>query len=459
MITLTAGSTVARFPRPPSDPLPVSLRFRIGLVLAAILLGSATYFVFRQPPPAPAVAPVSLPNEPSTAESALLFYQARVRRDPGETRSQNALAETYLQLVRESGNEDYLPLARQAAETSLATVPAIRNQGGLLALAHAEFANHAFAAARDHARQLLGLDPGKSEFHAVLGDALLELGDYEGAAAALQKMQSLGEKNVGAEARLARFALLRGAVVEARQHLEAARDLLLARPEPPRETLAWCEWQLGELDFSTGDYAAAEKHYRAALGSLPNDFRALASLGRVRAARGDLPAAINSYEEAVRIAPALPFMAALGDLYQLAGRQREAAVQFELAEQMGEHSRKVHGSAFDRNLALFYADHDFKAEDAYQLARKEYDAGRRDIYGADTLAWTALKSKRVREAQTAMQEALRLGTQDARLWYHAGMIARAGGDEAAAADFLKRALAFNPHFDPLQSLRTRRALR
>lgn len=80
-----------------------------------------------------------------------------------------------------------------------------------------------------------------------------------------------------------------------------------------------------------------------------------------------------------------------------------------------------------------------------------------DIYGADVLAWTALKASRLPEAQIAMSQALRLGTRDARLFYHAGMIAQASGDKATGAILLQRALALNPHFDPLQSEIARKA--
>ena len=41
----------------------------------------------------------------------------------------------------------------------------------------------------------------------------------------------------------------------------------------------------------------------------------------------------------------------------------------------------------------------------------------------DCLAWTALKAGRFTEAQVAIEEALRLGTRDAKLFYHAGQIA------------------------------------
>jgi len=158
-------------------------------------------------------------------------------------------------------------------------------------------------------------------------------------------------------------------------------------------------------------------------------------------------------------------VAALGDLYTLTGQHRDAANQYELVEQIGrltaattattEASRS--SGLNDRQLALFYADHDLKPEEAYALAAREYEV-RRDVYGADALAWTALKAGKLAEAQAAIEQALRLGTKDARLFYHAGMIARAAGDQPAARTYLERALALNPQFDPLQAAIARRAL-
>ena len=57
-----------------------------------------------------------------------------------------------------------------------------------------------------------------------------------------------------------------------------------------------------------------------------------------------------------------------------------------------------------------------------------------------------------------MKDALRLGTQDARLFYHAGKIARAAGDRTIATDFLRRAITLNPHFDLRQAKIAREAL-
>src|SRR5262249_42906888 len=147
-------------------------------------------------------------------------------------------------------------LASRAAHASLAAIPAEQNVGGLSALAYAEFASHDFARARDHALQLMKLDPGKSYPYELLDDALLELGDYEKAFDALRSAEQLG-RTVNTETRQARVALLKGQTDAATKHFSNALILALNQYPPPRETVAWCRWQLGETAFSTGDYQTA----------------------------------------------------------------------------------------------------------------------------------------------------------------------------------------------------------
>jgi Tfp pilus assembly protein PilF len=57
-----------------------------------------------------------------------------------------------------------------------------------------------------------------------------------------------------------------------------------------------------------------------------------------------------------------------------------------------------------------------------------------------------------------MKEALKLETQDSKLFYHAGMIAKAAGDKEAAKECLERVMKLNPQFDPLQSTIAKKAL-
>ena len=91
------------------------------------------------------------------------------------------------------------------------------------------------------------------------------------------------------------------------------------------------------------------------------------------------------------------------------------------------------------------------------LARAAY-ARRPSIKAADTLAWALFKAGQTAEARRYADEALRLGTHDPLMLYHAGMIAQAQGDSAAARDFLARALEHNPNFSPLYAPLARQAL-
>ena len=430
----------------------------LTLAFAGCQIGTASSTTTSSEPRIP-VAEL-LTSDADVEQQTIRFLEDRVRRDPEDFIAHNKLAGQYLQRVRETGDVTYLDLAAKAAHASLVTLPAEQNTGGLTALAQAEYASHEFAAARDHALELTKLEPNKSYPYQILGDALLELGEYDKAEITFHQMERLGGvqglTRVTIEQRMARLAALHGDASGAQRHFSSALTIALALAAPPRETVAWCYWQLGETAFGAGDYVTAEQHYRDALTTFPNYFRALASLGRVRAARGDLAGAIEEYEHAVRIIPDPSFVAALGDLYKLAGRDRDAATQYSLVEKIGR-LNELNGTLYNRQLALFYADHDLKAEAGYANASREY-AVRKDIYGADALAWTALKAGKIAEAQRAIKEALRLGTKDARLFYHAGMIARAAGDQSGAAEYLKRVLALNPQFDPMQAAIARKIL-
>ncbi|HMT22436.1 MAG TPA: hypothetical protein PKE20_14535, partial [Promineifilum sp.] len=110
----------------------------------------------------------------------------------------------------------------------------------------------------------------------------------------------------------------------------------------------------------------------------------------------------------------------------------------------------------DLELALFEADHGDPAT-ALDMARRAYEA-RPSIHAADALAWASWRAGEIDAAQTYITEALRLNTQDALLFYHAGMIAAARGDRAAATVHLGRALELNPWFDFAQTIIARDTL-
>jgi tetratricopeptide (TPR) repeat protein len=121
-----------------------------------------------------------------------------------------------------------------------------------------------------------------------------------------------------------------------------------------------------------------------------------------------------------------------------------AKQQYELVEYIGRLSA-LNQVLYNRELAYFYADHDIKPEEALALARRELDY-RQDIYAYDVVAWSLYRNGKLADARDAIEQALKLGTKDAKLLFHAGMIYQALGEKEKAKEFLARALAMNPQF-------------
>ncbi|HLN97760.1 MAG TPA: tetratricopeptide repeat protein [Pyrinomonadaceae bacterium] len=408
--------------------------------------------------PAPANAqPARQPRRGNdTTMMAVDFLEERVKSDPDDLVALNKLAAYYLQLHRETEDVSYLEMSLRAAQSSLRVLPADQNLSGLRALVLAEYETHNFVPARDHAKELTEYEPRRAFGFQLQGDALLELGDYDGAIAAYKKMEELDGGTVATETRLAHLALLQGDSATALRRYGVALAEAKNSSFPSVETIAWCHWQLGEVRAATGDYQKAAGHYQDALAAFPDYPHAVTSMARYRGAQGDLKTATEAFEKLVRKYADPIDEAVLGDFYKLAGRDSDAQRQYSEVERLSQQSA-LYSALYNRHLVLFWADHDMKTDAAYELAKKEFET-RRDVYGADALAWAALKVGKVAEAQTVIKDALRLGTLDARLFYHAGMIARAAGDREGAADFLRRAIKLNPHFDPWQSQVARKAL-
>lgn len=391
----------------------------------------------------------------SVDERVIRELEARVKANDEDFIALNKLSGYYMEKLRTTGDPTYLSLARKAAERSLAIVPAEQNENGLSALIVAQLESHEFLSARQHAEQLVRLQPTKTLPLQLLLDAHIELGDYEQAESVLKRLEAMGV-SAGTEIRLARFAFLKGRVSVAEQHMTNALALLREASSPSREAVAWCYWQLGEYAFSRGDYVTAEANLKESLKVFPGYYRASGSMARVQAANGDLKAAETSLREVLKRLPDPVFIALLADILQLQSRSADSERELALLEQIERLNVSV-GRVYDRQLATIYADHNLHTERAYTWAAEEYNR-RRDIYGADALAWTAFKAGRIDEARTIMEQALRLGTRDARLYYHAGVIATVT-DRALARNYLSKALEINSHFDPLQSEECRRLLK
>ena len=242
--------------------------------------------------------------------------------------------------------------------------------------------------------------------------------------------------------RLARLAFLRGDTDGAIRLADAAANEAAALNASAEEQ-AFDLYVSGEYRWHKGDIAGADARYQASLAIFPNYYLALAGRGRTAFAQGDVDQAIALYRSVVATIPKPELLAYLGDLYALKGNSAGAEEQYRTVDFIGRLG-DTQTRLYNRELALFDAAHSRDVAAAVILAQDEL-VDRKDIYGFDALAWTLFKAGRAAEAMVPARAALALGAQDARLFYHAGMIELAAGDPVAGRALLTRALALPPH--------------
>lgn len=427
-----------------------------GLILAGIVvvLGITTISkragqreaATRQPnpvaePPAGQITP---------ADRLIGLAQAIIKQKPDVYNGYNMLAVAYMQKARETGDFSFNARAEAALAQSTKLSPdnldALRLQAKLL------ITYHRFSEALPMALRAVERKPNDYEARGALVDALVELGHYEEARKAVQAMLDVRPYT----ASFARASYLRSLYGDTEGAIEAMRlAVQSANPGDPEE-IAWCRVHLGDELMNAGKQTDAEREYDHALFIFPDYYLALAAKGRARLAAGDTERAVEFYKRAQERVPSPDTAIVLGDIYTKLGRTDDARKQFELVELIEQTSAS--GGTYSRLLALFWADHDMKLDEALAAARRGRES-RADIYTSDALAWCLYKKGQHAEAKTAIDEALRLGTRDATINYHAGMIYRALGKHREATKHLQLALKINPSFDVLQADVARQALR
>ena len=313
-------------------------------------------------------------------------------------------------------------------------------------------AQHRFDEAHDAALELLRTDSTSIPARGMVAEAAMELGRYDEAARLFGMLETY-QSDLGTAPRLARWAELRGDSQEARRLLREALEQARRRHGMPREQLAWFHLRLGDLALRTGHLGEAERQLDAGLSILPDDYRLLGTLARLQAARHRWRAAAATGELAVAHALDPATLGLLSDAWRALGDSAKAseydrAMALSVSRQPG---------AYHRAWSLYLLDHGRDVQTVLANVMRELET-RRDIYGYDLLAWALHASGRNDEARAPMARALELGTQDAMLYYHAGMIALATGDTAAARSRLRHALAINSWWHPTQPARARAVL-
>ncbi|MCU1273871.1 MAG: Tetratricopeptide 2 repeat protein [Bryobacterales bacterium] len=393
---------------------------------------------------------VGLAGASPDTDAQIAAYQRLARTNPDNLHAQNTLAGAYIQKMRETTDFAYIDRASRIIDRVLSIEP--RDYEALRLRSEIALERHQFAEVAEFSRQMITTTPDDAWNWGTFGDALMELGQYDGAAEAYQKMVALRPN----QSSYNRASYYRWVMGDAEGAIAIMQQAIAAGSGSPENT-AWCLVDLGNMFFKTGPLGQATDAYKAALRTFSGYYPAYAGLGRVQAAQGSVEDAIDSFKHAQAAVPMPEYAAALAELYDRKGKKAEARRQIELIDVVDKMAR-ANNEKTNRNLALVFADEGRNLDRALELAEAELKV-RSDVYTFDALAWTLFKKGKLAEAAEAARKALQFATPEPGFYYHAGMIAHALGNKPEARKHLERALALNPRFDPRQSEIAEAALR
>ena len=358
---------------------------------------------------------VGMPGGPATSAAGLqqriLEMEGRLQHSPRDLGAAVLLSDALLRQAR--ATNDARP-ANRASDVLRAVLKENPGQYDALRMLGAiNLSQHRFREALDVGRRARDERPGDAWNYGVMGDALIELGDYDNAFEAFDTMMSM-RPSAAAYARVAYARELRGDLAGALQAMQLA-----ATSTPPQdpEARAWYATQVGELQLKLGRVPEADREFRRAVFVYPNYPLAIVGQGKVQVARGQHDDALATYLDQMKRTPTLDLAARIGDLYDERGDGAQAERYYQLAED-------VAGPGIvqtEAHLALFLAEHGRKLPEAVKIAETVASA-RHDIFTEDALAWTYFKVGRIADARSASERATRTGTRDDRILAHAATI-------------------------------------
>jgi tetratricopeptide (TPR) repeat protein len=408
-------------------------------VLALLLVTACLLFFFvsqkseNEPNKAPVAAAIfdntlGLVLTPQTGESRtdkeISRLQQRIREGRNVELWLDQLGWAFVAKARESFDPGFYKLADQCALSIEKRNP--QSQEAILLRAYVLQNLHRFKESETLARRLVQ-QRGLSFDYGLLGDALMEQGKLGDAVEAYQRMMNL-KPDLHAYARAAHMRWLKGDLEGA---IEAMQLAVGAASPNDAEFAAWVNTRLATYLFQAGKFDETEARCAFAL-SLQSDYAPTLLLkGKMLLAQSQFPQAVDALRDATKLNPLPEYQWTLAEALRATGHENEAsAVEAQLRQ---------HGASSDpRTLALYLATRHESPETALRLARAESDS-RGDVFSHDALAWSLVAAGNLAEAQSEMQRALAEGTEDARLFFHAGIIALQAGHSADAERWLRKA--------------------
>ena len=372
------------------------------------------------------------------ADGSVASLEEAVEARADDPTAWRSLGSAYVSQALQTSDPAFYSLAERAFDraTELAPEdPTILVGRGVLQLSL-----HRFAEAEQLGQEATAALPGNADALGVLVDAQVELGRYDEAAETLQAMLD-SRPGLPALARTSYQRELRGDLAGAE---DAMRRAVVAG-SPDAFDLATVTALLGDLQRTRGDIDGASDSYEDALRLQPDLVSADLGRAQVLAAGGDVEGAIGVVSDVVERFPAPSALFLLADLQHAAGDEQGEQDTVELVRITSKLQEDA-GQVVDLELALFEADVAEDPASAVELATVAHEARPDNVFAADALAWALHRAGDSAAALPLAEQAVRLGTADPSLRYHAAEVFAAVGDDARAVEHLRAALVAGPSF-------------
>ncbi len=402
----------------------------------------------KRPPPEPVDDATAICLSPATGDGAidkqLRTHRQMAEKLPLKLESWIGLGHLWLKKARETSDPTYYLQVGKCADAALKVAPG--DAGALALRATVQMSDHRFREARATTEAIVKANPGNVLALGILSDALLELGEVEAAAAAAQQMM---DQKPGPP------ALLRGAYLRwLHGDVKGAKELNQEAITTGRDTrdpgaTAWAFTQAAMVFWHEADYAGADLVFAETDKWVPGYPAGLVGRARCALARGQAAAAVGFLERAQKQDPLVETAWLLGDAKVALGDDKGAAAAYGLVLKQGQRTDRL-------TLAQFLSTKNREPSRALELIEAERK-DRGGIYVDDTHAWALFRAGKLAEARQAIDRAIRLGTRDAKLLYHAGAIRLAAGDESGRK-LVEQALGLNPGFDQTGAAEARKLL-
>ena len=415
-----------------------------GCAAAAIILWRTS----DRPTPIPQLSPRSdrtgTQGEFLNAQRAAGYYTDEIRKHPSSPANYVQLAQLFQQEARVTGrHHEYIPKAFWLLDQALKAAPGDFN--ATLTKASLLMTLHRFDEARLLAERSLEGKGRSASACGVLCDAFVESGLYDRAVQECDTMLAI-RPDIRSYARASYLRELHGELEGALQAMEAAADAGVFG----QENRAWALYTLGVLYLQSGKPDTAEYIFKGILEERPDYPFALSGLARTAYFRGNPDEALRLLTRAAEITPDHIYLEQIADIERSIGKvsDAEGVAKIVLAS-FEQHEND--GWNIDREYALFCTNHGINPGESLMRARREYDRRPENVDALDAYAWVLCKNGNAAAALPLIEHALRLGTRNPDVHFHAALIYRANGNNALSEFHMRAALPARPSCNPLYS--------